>query len=76
MITDTQDRTADLDARRAMLAAHDAHKAAHGALLEALYRWQWERNHDALAAALEEDRRTLHAAVNASAKYYGTPEAP
>lgn len=76
MITDTQDRTADLDARRAMMAAHDAHKAAHGALLEALYRWELERNHDALAAALEEDRRTLHAAVNASARYYGTPEAP
>lgn len=76
MITDTRDCTTNLDARRAMLAAHDAYKAAHGALLDALYRWELNRNHDALAAALEEDRRTLYAAVSASSKYYGISEAP
>lgn len=76
MITDTRDCTADLDAHRALMAAHDAHKAAHGALLDALYRWELDRNHDELAAALEEDRRTLYASISAASKYYGTSEAP
>ena len=76
MITDARDCTADLDAHRALMAAHDAHKAAHGALLAALYRWELDRNHDELAAALEEDRRTLYASISAASKYYGTSGAP